>query len=286
MELTFPDRPPLSLERPRMAGILNVTPDSFSDGGQFERTEAAVAQGLALAQQGATIIDIGGESTRPGAQRVPDAEQRRRVMGVIRELRRALDARYPQVVISIDTTLAAVAGPAVEAGASILNDISAGREDPAMLELAAARRLPLVLMHMQGTPQTMQDEPRYTDVVEEVCAFLLERAAAAEAAGVAASQVVLDPGIGFGKNTAHNLALLANLKTLVAEGYPVMLGASRKGFMAKVSPSTTRDASDRLGGTCATTALGVAAGVQLFRVHDVRCNLQAAEVAHAVRHGA
>lgn len=286
MQLTFPGRDALTLDRPCMVGVLNVTPDSFSDGGRFEGLEAAVAQGLALAQQGAAIIEVGGESTRPGAQRVDEKEQLARVVPVVRALRGALDARQAGAVICVDTTLAAVAEAAIDAGAQMLNDISAGRDDARIFEVAAKQELPLVLMHMQGEPATMQEDPQYRDVVAEVEAFLVERAEAAAAAGVATSQIVIDPGLGFGKTIEHNLALLANLRRFVATGYAVMLGASRKGFIAKLSPATRGEASERVGGTCATTTLGVMAGVHLFRVHDVQPNLQAADVARAVKTGA
>ncbi len=263
--------------------MLNVTPDSFSDGGLYSDVEAAVAHGLAMADEGADVIDVGGESTRPGAARVDAAEQRRRVIGVISRLRAALDRDHPDVLISIDTTRSAVAEAALDAGASILNDVSAGRDDPGMLDLAAARRAPIVLMHMLGSPATMQDDPRYDDVVTEVCSFLVERAGAAERAGVPREQVVVDPGIGFGKTGPHNLALLAALDRLVELGHPVLLGTSRKRFIAAIAAASVVRPPDRVGGTCATTALGVAAGVHLFRVHDVAANRQAADVAFAVR---
>ncbi|MFP4145564.1 MAG: dihydropteroate synthase [Phycisphaeraceae bacterium] len=264
-------------------GILNVTPDSFSDGGQFAGPAAAVEQALEMAMQGAMVIDVGGESTRPGAERVPPAEQLERVLEVVRAVRAALDEQFPAVHVSIDTTHRSVAEPAADAGATILNDVSAGREDPGLLDLAAERALPIVLMHMQGEPGTMQDRPRYKDVAAEVEAFLLERAEAARKAGLPREQIVLDPGIGFGKTLAHNLRLLAHLPELVSTGYPVLLGTSRKGFIGQLSPRTARIPKERVGGTCATTALGVQAGVQLFRVHDVAANVQAAEVAHAIR---
>ncbi len=279
MELSWPGGGGLALDRPRIVGVLNVTPDSFSDGGRFAAVDEAVTAGVAMARAGADVIDIGGESTRPGAQRVSATQQIDRVVGVIAALARQL----PQVPISIDTTRVEVAAAALDAGATMLNDISAGRESgDAMLALAAERGAPIVLMHMRGEPGTMQAQPRYDDVVGEVHGFLQERAAAAEGAGVPRSQIVLDPGIGFGKTVAHNLSLLASLDRLVGLGYPVLLGASRKRFIAEVSPHAT-DAMLRLGGTAATTALGVAAGVHLFRVHDVAANRQAADVAWAVR---
>lgn len=273
-------QPPLPLEiagPPSIMGILNLTPDSFSDGGRFTDPEAAVAYGLGMAEEGADIVDVGGESTRPGSERVPAAEQRRRVLDVIGALRARLS---PQVAISIDTTLAEVAEAAADAGATILNDVSAGRDDPDIFRLAAERGMTLVLMHMQGKPSTMQDAPSYEDVVTEVCAFLLERAEVALAAGIARNRIVLDPGIGFGKERVHNLALIAGLDRLVATGYPILLGASRKRFMGAIC----REAPHSLAGaTCATTALGTMQGVRIFRVHDVRANRQAADVAWALR---
>lgn len=261
------------MNRPRVMGILNLTPDSFSDGGRYAGEEA-VAHGLEMARQGADIIDVGGESTRPGSRRVAAEEQCRRVVRVIRALR----ARLPEAVgISIDTTLSAVAEAAVEAGAEMLNDVSAGREDAGMFRLAAERGLSMVLMHMRGTPATMQDRPEYRDVVEEVRAFLLRRAEAASAAGVASECLVLDPGMGFGKTREHNMELLRGLGRLVECGYPVLLGASRKRFMGALAGGERP--VDRLGATCAVTALGVRAGVSLFRVHEVRENRQAADLA-------
>jgi len=278
----------VGLDRPRIVGVLNVTPDSFSDGGRFGGVGDAVAAGRAMAQAGAAVIDVGGESTRPGAQRIDASQQIERVVGVIEGLNQPGTARRgggrdpERLAISIDTTRVAVAAAALDAGAHILNDVSAGREsDDAMLALAAERKAPIILMHMQGEPGTMQDQPRYDDVVGQVLGFLQQRAAAAEAAGVPRTQIVLDPGIGFGKTVEHNLALLASLDRFVGLGYPVLLGASRKRFIAAVSKDQA-DPTRRLGGTAATTALGVAAGVRLLRVHDVAANRQAADVAWAV----
>ncbi len=295
MELALPHGRALTLDRPRIMGILNVTPDSFSDGGLYERQEAAVAHGLSMAAEGGDIIDVGGESTRPGAQPVGADEQTHRILGVIRRLHRELDRIGTDVVISVDTTLAEVARAALDAGAAMLNDVSAGR-DPrnvaegadAMFTLAAERGVPIVLMHMQNTPATMQQHPRYDDVVAEVEAFLLERGEAAMAAGVRRDQVVIDPGIGFGKTQQHNCELLVQLGRFVATGYPVLLGASRKRFMRAVCAvgGDRRDEAalaSLLGGTCATTAQGVAAGVAIFRVHDVRANRAAADLAWAVK---
>jgi dihydropteroate synthase len=268
----------LQSDRPIIMGILNVTSDSFSDGGRYLDTGAAVDHAVRMAEEGADIIDVGGESTRPGAERVAAAGQKERVLPVVERLREALPAN---VGISIDTTLAAVAGAALDAGAAVINDVSAGRDDEAMLRLAAARKAAVVLMHMQGTPATMQDNPRYGDVVEDIRAFLLERARAAEAAGLEKDCIILDPGIGFGKTREHNLALLANLDRFVDTGYAVMLGTSRKRFMGAICRIEAYD--ELIGATCATTALGVMTGVRLFRVHDVKPNRQAADVAWAIK---
>lgn len=265
------------MNRPRIMGILNVTPDSFSDGGLHSAEAEAVSRALEMVGEGADIVDVGGESTRPYSTRVSGAVQIARVVGVIRRLREEVPA---DVSISIDTTLSRVAEAALDAGADFINDISAGRDDADLLRLAAERGAPVVLMHMQGTPETMQDDPQYGDVVVEVHDFLVERAEAAQKLGVRPENIVLDPGIGFGKTREHNLALLANLPVFVRTGYPVLLGSSRKRFMGALC----REAEPRqlVGATCATTALGVVAGVAIFRVHDVRPNRQAAEVAWAL----
>lgn len=291
LTLLLPRGRTLTLDRPRIMGILNVTPDSFSDGGRWLDVAAAVRQGVGMASLGAEVIDIGGESTRPGAQRVSAQEQIARTAAVIGQLRQALDeAGLTHVALSIDTTLSAVAAAALQAGADLVNDVAAGREDEALFDLVAQQRCPIVLMHMQGTPATMQNQPTYGDVVGEVEAFLLERAAAAQRAGIARQQIVLDPGIGFGKTREHNLALLAALPRLVSHGYAVLLGTSRKRFMGSICTPTIGpragqppQPAELIGATCATTALGVAAGVQLFRVHDVLENRQAADVAWALR---
>jgi dihydropteroate synthase len=268
----------LDFARPLIMGILNLTPDSFSDGGDYGSVAAAVGRGLDMARKGADIIDVGGESTRPGALRVDAAEQRLRVLEVIARLALELPSR---VRISIDTTLSAVAGPAIERGASIINDVSAGRDDAGMFHLAAQAGVPLVLMHMQGSPETMQQRPAYGDVVAEVEAFLLQRAQAAIAAGVDPEDLILDPGIGFGKARGHNLELLHALPRLAALGYPLLLGVSRKRFMGAICEVS--DPLELVPATCACTALGVMAGVALFRVHDVADNRQAADVAAAIK---
>lgn len=264
--------------RPLLMGILNVTPDSFSDGGRHADVAAAVRHGTQMALEGADVIDIGGESTRPGAQRIPAAEQLQRVLPVLRALRRELPVSCR---ISIDTTLAEVAAAAVAEGAAIVNDVSAARDDAGMMALAARGNVDLVLMHMQGSPATMQQDPHYDDAVTEVRQFLLQRAAAAEAAGLARERIWIDPGIGFGKSRVHNLQLLAGLEALVSTGYPVLLGTSRKRFMGTICNVEHFD--ELVAATCATTALGVLAGVRMFRVHDVRANRQALDVAWAIR---
>jgi dihydropteroate synthase len=261
---------------PLIMGVLNVTPDSFSDGGRFLAPEAAVERARTMVAEGAALIDVGAESTRPGSQPVAPEEQLRRSLGVIRALRAALPE---DVVISIDTRSVVVARAALAAGAGLLNDVSAGAE-AGMLELAASAGVPICLMHMQGTPATMQQDPHYEDVVAEVLAGLEGRVAAAVAAGVPRSRCLIDPGIGFGKTRSHNLALLAALPAFVATGSPVLLGTSRKRFMGAICRETEPQAL--VGATCATTALGVVAGVKVFRVHDVRANRQAAEVAFAI----
>ena len=201
----------LDLSQPRLMGILNVTPDSFSDGGKFINLDKALVHALAMLDQGADIIDIGGESTRPGALRVSAKEQKERTGGIIE----AIASKRPDALMSIDTTSVEVAECALDAGVGMLNDISAARDDPAMLELAAKRNIPICLMHIQGTPQTMQDNPHYEDVVSEVCSFLSERVAIAIKCGVSKRNIIVDPGIGFGKTTEHNLALIANLNRIV-----------------------------------------------------------------------
>lgn len=268
----------LKQEKPLIMGILNVTPDSFSDGGSHTERGRAVRFALQMVEDGANIIDVGGESTRPKAARVDPQEQIRRVAGVIEALRRTLPEN---ILISIDTTLSAVAEAAIDAGASILNDVRAGRDDDNMFTLAAKHDLPLILMHMQGTPETMQDNPTYGDVIEEIDAFLLARCQAAEKAGVNKGKIIIDPGIGFGKTQAHNMQLMANLHRFVASGYPVLLGTSRKRFMGAICQDA--EPQDLVGATCATTSLGVMAGVQIFRVHDVKPNRQAADVSWALK---
>jgi dihydropteroate synthase len=263
---------------PLIMGILNVTPDSFSDGGDFNATDAAVRHALEMVDAGADIIDIGGESTRPGAQRITADEQVSRVIPVLESLKDKLPAH---VGISIDTTLARVANAALQAGAVMINDISAGEEDPELFALAAATGIPIILMHKQGMPESMQENPSYTDVVMEIRNYLLQRAGLAVAAGIEKSSIILDPGIGFGKTQRHNLQILANLPVLTGLGYPLLLGASRKTTLASICKVNSN--KDLVGATCTTTAAGVFAGVSIFRVHDVKENRQAADVAYAIK---
>lgn len=263
--------------RPQIMGILNVTPDSFSDGGRYTGVEAAVRQAQTMIDEGADIIDVGGESTRPGSKPVSADEQIRRVIPAITAIRDI----SPTIRISIDTTSSEVAAAALWAGATLINDISAGLGDPKMLPLAAASETPIVLMHMQGTPQTMQENPYYDDAVAEVKAALQGRIVEALAAGVKPGNIVIDPGIGFGKRKQDNLELLAHLEQFVALGYPVLLGTSRKRFMGNIC--NVAEPSELVTASAVTTALGVMAGVTMFRVHDVKANRQAADVAWAIK---
>ena len=245
-------------------GVVNVTPDSFSDGGLYLEPDAAVGHGLKLAADGAAILDVGGESTRPGSESVAEAEELRRVVPVVE----GLAAGAPEGTrISIDTTKRAVAEAALAAGAEIVNDVSAFRFDPALAELVAERGVDCVLMHMLGEPRTMQEDPRYDDVVDDVRAFLEERVAFAVAAGVAEERVWLDPGIGFGKTVEHNLALLRRLDEIVAIGRPVVVGTSRKRFIGALTGD--KPEGERLPGTIATNVLALERGATVFRVHDV-----------------
>ncbi|NLT05805.1 MAG: dihydropteroate synthase [Solirubrobacterales bacterium] len=252
-------------------GILNVTPDSFSDGEAFLEADAAVEHGRRLVADGADIVDVGGESTRPGAAPVPAVEELARVLPVIERL--AGTAR-----LAIDTMKAEVAAAALDAGAEIVNDVSALRHSPEMAGLVADRGVDCCLMHMRGTPQTMQDDPRYGDVVDDVRAFLEERLAHAVAAGIAEERVWLDPGIGFGKTVEHNLELLRRLDELVAIGRPLVIGTSRKGFLGRLTASPP---GDRLAGTIATNVLALERGATVFRVHDVAAVGEALTVAAA-----
>ncbi|MBS3964620.1 MAG: dihydropteroate synthase [Methylomonas sp.] len=263
--------------RPGIMGILNVTPDSFSDGGLHDVPARAASHAFEMMADGADIIDIGGESTRPGALPVADDEQIRRVVPVIRAIRTVEDG----VSISIDTQSSRVAEAALNAGADLINDISAGLGDVRMLPFAASVAKPIILMHMQGTPQTMQDKPQYDNVVQEVLDALQRRIDAALAAGVKAEHIAIDPGIGFGKRRQDNIDLLAHLHRFVDLGFPVLLGTSRKRFMGAICQVT--EPKELVTATAVTTALGVMAGVTMFRVHDVKANRQAADVAWAIK---
>ncbi|MDR3511262.1 MAG: dihydropteroate synthase [Caulobacteraceae bacterium] len=264
------------MSRPRVMGVVNVTPDSFSDGGRHFGLEAGLAHARRLIADGADWLDVGGESTRPGADPVAEAEEIARVVPLIAALR-----RESAVPISIDTMKPAVARAAVQAGASMWNDIAAlgwSGEAPA---LAAELGCEVVLMHMQGEPRTMQAAPRYDDVLAEVSAFLVGRAEAAMAAGVARERIWLDPGVGFGKGLGHNLALLAHMDRICALGFPVLLGVSRKSFVRRIDP-TAEAPHDRLGGSLAAALAGARAGVAMVRVHDVRETVQALAVQAAI----
>ena len=261
---------------PVLVGVLNVTPDSFSDGGDFLDLDRAATHAAAMLDEGARIIDVGGESTRPGSERVTPEEEARRVVPVVERI----VAERAEAIVSIDTYRAGIAEAALEAGASIVNDVSALRGDPRMAGLVAEARCPVVLMHMLGEPKTMQQNPGYDDVVREVRGFLARRAEHAVASGVREENIILDPGIGFGKMLEHNLALLNHLDSIVDLGFPVLVGASRKSFMGKITG--VQEARERLFGTVATTVLAYERGATLFRVHDVRANREALAVARAV----
>jgi dihydropteroate synthase len=264
----------LDLCTARVMGVLNVTPDSFSDGGRFADASAAVAQGLRMIEEGATLIDIGGESTRPGAQPVDADEEIRRVVPVIEAL-----AARTNVILSIDTSKPAVMTAAVQAGATLINDVRALRE-PGALEAAAASGAAICLMHMQGEPRTMQVDPRYGHVVAEVRGFLRERAERCMAAGIARDRLVIDPGIGFGKRLEHNLALLAALPALVALGWPVLVGVSRKSMFGAL---LGRAVDERVAGGVAMATAAVLSGASIVRTHDVAPTMDAIKVAVALK---
>ncbi|MHB8605503.1 MAG: dihydropteroate synthase [Thermoplasmatota archaeon] len=268
----------LSLERVLVMGIVNVTPDSFSDGGEHATLESAVAHAKRLVAEGANLLDVGGESTRPGAPVVPAEEEKRRVVPVIAALARDVD-----VPLSVDTMKADVARAALVAGAHVVNDVTAGTHDAEMLDVVGRAEAGLVLMHMQGTPRTMQLEPRYADVVAEVRDYLQARATAAYEAGVPRLGIAVDPGIGFGKTLEHNLELLRNLRAFGRLGFPVLVGVSRKSFVGRL---TGADApKDRLEGTLAATSLAVANGANVIRTHDVAATKRAIAVAEAIAKG-
>lgn len=253
-------------------GVVNVTPDSFSDGGRYLDPEAAIAHGIELAEQGAEILDVGGESTRPGAAEVSEVEELARVEPVVAGL-------AGTAIISIDTSKVGVARAALDAGASIVNDVTALRHDPEIGALCAEREAGLVLMHMLGEPRTMQENPSYDDVVDDVKAFLAERLEVAVGMGAAEEKIWLDPGIGFGKTLEHNLELLRRLGELRELGRPLVIGTSRKSFLGKIDGS---DVDDRIGGTIASSVFAAAEGADVLRVHDVAETAQATKVASAI----
>lgn len=268
----------LSLDRTRIMGIVNVTPDSFSDGGRHDTTAAAVAHGLSLAEAGAEILDVGGESTRPGSETVAVDEELRRVIPVIEGLRAKTDA-----LISIDTRKAEVMRQAAQAGADILNDVSALTHDPKSLEVAAASGLPVMLMHAQGDPKTMNDDPQYSDVVLDVFDFLEQRIRACVAAGIPKSRLIADPGIGFGKHLHHNVAVLSAMSLYHGLGVPLLLGASRKKLIGQIC--NVEDPRARVPGSIAAALHSIAQGVQIVRVHDVAETRQAVAVWEAAQAG-
>ena len=255
-----------------LMGVLNVTPDSFSDGGQFFATEAAVKHGVEMAQHGAEIIDVGGESTRPGSSPISAEEELDRVLPVIEQINRSV-----RPYISIDTSKAAVARAALASGATIINDITGGRGDPAMFSLAAEKGVGLIIMHMQGMPQTMQRNPNYNDVVAEVAEFFRQQFREAVRSGVDPMTIAFDPGIGFGKTVAHNLELLANLPRIRIENRPLVVGVSRKSFLGKISGG-----GDAVSATVAMTSLLRERGAHVLRVHDVMPNIHALRTTEAL----
>jgi dihydropteroate synthase len=262
--------------KPLVMGVLNVTPDSFSDGGRFDQLDSALARAESMTQEGADLIDLGGESTRPGASAVPAAEQIRRVIPVLKRVAQRLP-----VTFSIDTTLTEVADAALDAGAAVINDISAGRDDPDMFSLAARKRAPIILMHMLGRPATMQVAPQYPDVTAEVCGFLNERLIEAGIRGVDPERILLDPGIGFGKTTEHNLELLRRLMELTVLGRPILVGPSRKRFIGEITGVT--EPSGRQFGTAAAVGWCLANGASIVRVHDVAPMIQVVRMVDAIQ---
>jgi len=264
-------------KRAHIMGVLNVTPDSFSDGGMYFDKEYAVARALKMQEQGADIIDIGGESMRPGARTVPAKEECRRVIPVIQEL-----ARKIKVPISVDTTKSEDAREALDAGASMVNDVSGLRKDRGIAKLVSRRKAAIVLMHMKGTPATMQDDPVYKDLIGEICSSLRESIETAKAAGIGDDSIVIDPGIGFGKTVEHNLAILRRLREFRSLGCPVMVGPSRKRFIGRIAGARE---DERQFGTAASVALSVQNGADIVRVHDVKQMKQALQVTEAIIHG-
>jgi len=278
LDLLVRPRAPISgmaMTAPQIMGILNVTPDSFSDGGQFNAPEAALDRALAMQADGAAIIDIGGESTRPGAATVSVSDEIARTAPVIAAIR-----AQSAVPISIDTRKSAVGTAALEAGATMVNDVAAFTFDPALAQVAADSNVPICIMHAQGSPETMQTNPQYDDVLLDVYDFLAERIAVAVAAGIPKDQIVVDPGIGFGKTLEHNLILLRGIAIFHALGCPILLGASRKRFIGTIGGG--QDASDRMGGSVAVALFGARQGVQILRVHDIFATRQALDLEWAI----
>jgi len=266
----------LDLSRPLLMGVLNVTPDSFSDGGRYDTTELAAARAVQMVTDGADIIDIGGESTRPGSVPISAKEEQARVLPVLKAVRKLSD-----IPISIDTYHSSTAERALDAGTDIVNDISALRNDPEMAGLVADRRVVTVLMHMQGTPGKMQENPHYDNCVEEIAAFFEERLRFCEKKGIDRSQIILDPGIGFGKRLSDNLEILAGLEKFSCFELPILVGPSRKSFIGKVAKSN-RPADERVGGSVAAALLAVMHGASIIRVHDVAATVEALQVTRAV----
>ena len=261
----------LNLDKPCIMGILNITPDSFSDGGKYLSVDTAVSHGIKLIKDGADIIDIGGESSRPFADPVPPEEEMERVIPVIEKL-----SSQSNVMISIDTTKAEVAKEAVNAGASIINDISAFEKDPAMVGIAARMNVPVILMHMKGTPQTMQIDPEYDNLMHEITNYLKQRALYAIKAGIKKDNIILDPGIGFGKTVNHNFLVIKHLKKIISIGFPVLVGPSKKSFIQKIlsvraSREIRFDSQENKNGTLGAVAACVMNGAHIIRVHDVKC---------------
>jgi dihydropteroate synthase len=277
MQLCLPRQRSLDLSRPVVMGILNLTPDSFSDGGRYNRHDAALRQAEQMLADGAAIIDIGGESTRPGAAAVPAQEELARVVPVIEALRRQFDC-----VISIDTSKAAVMSAAVQAGADIINDVCALLA-PGALDVAVSAQVPVCLMHMQGAPRSMQQAPQYQDVVAEVKQFLLERAHACEQAGIDKQQIILDPGFGFGKSLTHNYVLLQQLQQFADCGYPLLAGMSRKSMIGQL---LNIPLNERLAASVACATIAALQGARIIRVHDVKETVQAVRVVTAMQYGA
>ena len=268
----------LDFNKPIIMGILNVTPDSFSDGGSYKSTKSAVDKAMIMIEQGATIIDIGGESTRPGSERVSPIEQKRRIIDVISQLK----IKMPRdKIISVDTTSSEVAEAAIDLGVNMINDVSGGNDDQKMMSLIAKHNLYYCIMHMQGSPKTMQDNPKYKNVVSEIIDFLSFQSKKAMDLGISKDKIILDPGIGFGKKTEHNLEILKNLENFSRLGFYTLLGTSRKKILGEISGNN--NPVDRIAGTCATSALGVMAGINIYRVHDVWQNKQAIDVAYAIK---